>query len=360
MAITEQLDKIFMVGSSNGPHLISEFYFSFSHHFLQYLVDPLKIEEIYGHLLAYEQCMEINQPSVDISIGSANFATKRGFPRGGRGGRFHYSHSSRRGFPTNTSYGRNFRGRGRGRGPLNSFNTTKPICQICRKPGHEDSDCYRRFDNSSPHDSIALMQPQAHYASQQAPLDQAWYSDSGATHHLTPDLTNLTINAADYIGSDQIRMGNGNGLAIEHIRDTQLTSPTTSFLLRNVLHVPLITKNLLSFHKFTLETNTYIEFHPWFFLVNEQGLGKILLQRLNDGGLYKLPPSISPNSFLPAVVCRLLHIPAEICIVIKSIHPMHPQLWLENARLLVLGTHALATQLYISVLKSYPSLNYLY
>jgi hypothetical protein len=184
--------------------------------------------------------------------------------------------------PTNTSYGRNFRGRGRGRGPLNSFNTTKPICQICHKPGHEDSDCYRRFDNSSPHDSITLMQPQAHYASQQAPLDQAWYSDSGATHHLTPDLTNLTINAADYIGSDQIRMGNGNGLAIEHIRDTQLTSPTTSFLLRNVLHVPLITKNLLSVHKFTIETNTYIEFHPWFFLVNEQGLGKILLQRLND------------------------------------------------------------------------------
>jgi hypothetical protein len=65
-------------------------------------VDPLKIEEIYGHLLAYEQRMEINQPSVDISIGSANSAVKRGFPGGDR---FHYSHSSGRGFPTNTSYG---------------------------------------------------------------------------------------------------------------------------------------------------------------------------------------------------------------------------------------------------------------
>ena len=145
-------------------------------------VDPLKIEEIYGHLLAYEQRMKINQPSVDIPTGSANFATKRGFPRGGRGGHFHYSNSSGRGFPTNSSYGRNFRGRGRGRGPSNSFNTTKLICQICRNPGHEASDCYRRFDNSSSHDSIAFMQPQAHYASQQAPPDQAWYLDSGATH----------------------------------------------------------------------------------------------------------------------------------------------------------------------------------
>ena len=189
--------------------------------------------------------MEINQPYVDISIGSANFATKRGFPHGGRGCRFHYSHSSGRGFPTNTSYGRNFWGRRRGRGPSNSFNTAKPICQICHKPGHEASDCYRRFD-TSPYDSTTFMQPQAHYASQQAPPDQAWYSDSGATHHLTPDLNNLTFNAA------------------------------------------------------------------------------------------------------------------EICVVIKSIHPVHPQLWLENACLLVLGTHTLATQLYISVLESYPNLNYLF
>jgi hypothetical protein len=140
------------------------------------------------------------------------------------------------------------------------------------------------------------MLPQAHYASKQTPPDQAWYPDSGSTHHLTPDLTNLTFNAANYIGSNQICMGNGNRLAIEHIGDTQLTSPTTSFLLRNVLHVPLITKNILSVYKFTLETNTYIEFHPWFFLVKEQGSGKILLQGMNDRGLYKLPSSISPNS----------------------------------------------------------------
>jgi hypothetical protein len=130
-------------------------------------------------------------------------------------------------------------------------------------------------------------------------LDQVWYPDSEATHHLTSDLANLNISAASYSGGDQIRMGNGNGLPIEHIGNAKFSSPTTSFLLQNVLHVPLITKNLISVHKFTLETNTYIEFHPWFFVVKEQGSGRVLLHGLNDNGLYKLPSSVLPNPSTP-------------------------------------------------------------
>lgn len=91
-------------------------------------------------------------------------------------------------------------------------------------------------------------------------------------------------------------MRNGNGVSIEHIGDTHLSTPTTSFLLRNVLHVPLVNKNLLFVHRFTLDTNTYIEFHPWHFLVKEQGSRKVLLQDLNDNGLYKLPPSVQLHS----------------------------------------------------------------
>jgi hypothetical protein len=91
-------------------------------------------------------------------------------------------------------------------------------------------------------------------------------------------------------------MRNSNGVSIEHIGDTHLSTPTTSFLLRNVLHVPLVTKNLLSIHKFTLDTNTYIEFHPWYFLVKEQGSRKVLLQGLNDNALCKLPPFVQFHS----------------------------------------------------------------
>jgi hypothetical protein len=45
-------------------------------------VDPLSIEKLYGHLLAHEQLLEQNQPFVDLTNRSANFATKRGSTRG--------------------------------------------------------------------------------------------------------------------------------------------------------------------------------------------------------------------------------------------------------------------------------------
>ena len=34
--------------------------------------------------------------------------------------------------------------------------------------------------------------------------DLNWYSDSGATHHLTADLANLNVKGDEYHGPDQI------------------------------------------------------------------------------------------------------------------------------------------------------------
>jgi hypothetical protein len=95
---------------------------------------------------------------------------------------------------------------------------------------------------------------------QETVIPTGQYPDSGATHHVTFDLQNLNIRSEDYTRSDQIHMGNGNGLSIHHISDTLFSSPNASFLLHNVLHVPSITKNLHFVHRFTLETKTDIEF----------------------------------------------------------------------------------------------------
>jgi hypothetical protein len=108
-------------------------------------VDPLSIKELYAHLLAHEQSLEQNQPSVDRTTsstthGSANFVNKRVSTRGGRSG-CHSFLSSGRGNFTNTSYGRHFRGRGRGRGFPHGFSSHKSVCQLCHKPGHEVMDC---------------------------------------------------------------------------------------------------------------------------------------------------------------------------------------------------------------------------
>jgi hypothetical protein len=96
--------------------------------------------------------------------------------------------------------------------------------------------CYHRFDNSYSSDSNM----QAFLATPQTPVDETWYADSGATHHLTADLVNLNVRADEYHDQEQIRVGNGKGLPINHVGTTQLISSTSSFQLHDVLHVPQI------------------------------------------------------------------------------------------------------------------------
>lgn len=143
---------------------------------------------------------------------------------------------------------------------------------------------------------------QAYFATSQPVIDPSWYLDSSATHHITPNLANLNMRAKEYTGSDQIKMGNGTGLDIKHIGQTKILTPTTSFLQHDVLHVPLMKKNLLSIHKFTKDTNTYFEFNPSCFFVKDRATGKILVQGLSNHGLYSLLSSLfhrhSPPSCL--------------------------------------------------------------
>ena len=95
------------------------------------------------------------------------------------------------------------------------------------------------------------------------------YLDSGTTHHLTANLANLNVRANEYQDSNQICIGNGLGLSVKHIGSKKLSTPTSSFILHDVLHVPHITKNLIPVHKFTTNTNTSIEFHPTYFIVKD-------------------------------------------------------------------------------------------
>ena len=44
----------------------------------------------------------------------------------------------------------------------------------------------------------------------------AWILDTGATHHLTPDLENLTLHS-NYQGTDAVKIGNGKSLPITKI-----------------------------------------------------------------------------------------------------------------------------------------------
>jgi hypothetical protein len=96
-----------------------------------------------------------------------------------------------------------------------------------------------------------------------------------------------------YHGTDQIHIGNELGMSIDRTGNTIIPTSSCPLMLKHVLHVPSTHKNLISVHHFTLDNDTFIEFHPYFFLIKEQKMRRVLLCGQCRGGLYPLPPSTS-------------------------------------------------------------------
>uniref|UniRef100_A0A2N9G6K0 Uncharacterized protein n=1 Tax=Fagus sylvatica TaxID=28930 RepID=A0A2N9G6K0_FAGSY len=137
-------------------------------------LQPVPLEDIYGHLLSHELRLSHNQPFVDLSNASANFVNKP---------------------PIKVDV---------------VLVVHHPISlQIRADPTGIIKECYHRFNNSYTMDNT--LQMQALLATQQQAVDPNWYPDSGATHHLTHDLANLNVRVDEYSGLEQIRVGNGSG-----------------------------------------------------------------------------------------------------------------------------------------------------
>ncbi|CAN1165745.1 Retrovirus-related Pol polyprotein from transposon RE1 [Linum perenne] len=93
-------------------------------------------------------------------------------------------------------------------------NRMRVICQICNRPNHEAVDCWNRSNHTDypsrrhpPTNRDSSRQANiAQSSSSSSVMDPSWYFDSGATDHVTPDLTKLSI-ADDYTGTDKLQVG---------------------------------------------------------------------------------------------------------------------------------------------------------
>ena len=83
--------------------------------------------------------------------------------------------------------------------------------------------------------------------------------DSGATDHLTSDLERLHVHER-YSGKDHVQVANGAGLSIAHIGNSYL--PGSSLHLKNILHVPHISKHLLSVYRLVCDNDVSSSFFP--------------------------------------------------------------------------------------------------
>jgi hypothetical protein len=104
-------------------------------------------------------------------------------------------------------------------------------------------------------------------------VDSPWYPDLGATDHITGELDKLTMHEP-YTGTDQIHATNSYGMAINHIYTSIIPTSSCNLTLNNVLHVLTAHKNLLSVHRFTLDNDTFIEFHPYFSVIKDRKHGR--------------------------------------------------------------------------------------
>uniref|UniRef100_F6H1I2 Retrovirus-related Pol polyprotein from transposon TNT 1-94-like beta-barrel domain-containing protein n=1 Tax=Vitis vinifera TaxID=29760 RepID=F6H1I2_VITVI len=208
----------------------------------------------------------------------ANYA----FSSNNRGGGKKFNGGHGQGYaPNNHNY--TYRGRGcggrNGQGGRQNFSPSeKPQCQLCGKFGHTAQICYHRFDisfqggqtttspslNNGNQNNIPAMV--ASFSN--SPADESWYLDSGASHHLTQNLGNLT-STSPYTRTDRVTIGNGKHLSISNIGSKQLHCHTHSFQLKKVFHVPFISANLISVAKFCSDNNALIEFHSNAFFVKD-------------------------------------------------------------------------------------------
>lgn len=163
------------------------------------------------------------------------------------------------------------------------------VCQICGKINHTALTCWYRLDESYGATS-SESGPKAYAASPSfSSGPNQWYVNSAATHHITNDLNNLQLYQP-YHGQDQVTVGNGSNLPILHSGKGILPTPKFPFHLRNVLHVPSISSNLLSVQQLTKDNHCTVTFDDRSFVVQDKITKQVLHKGLNHQGLYHFTP----------------------------------------------------------------------
>ncbi|KAF5466950.1 hypothetical protein F2P56_016828, partial [Juglans regia] len=160
--------------------------------------NPLSISQFYSYLMNHESRFSL-QTNTLLSPTSLtannttipNIHTPNSFSHRGRG---HISRGRR-----------GCRGHGFSSGGNSSFPrppNSRPMCQLCNKPGHTAMTYYFQFDHS--YQAPPPISFSANFtAMNPVPSSNSWFPDTAATNHLTSNISNLHLDVASYQGPDQ-------------------------------------------------------------------------------------------------------------------------------------------------------------
>ncbi|KAM1315705.1 hypothetical protein TB2_018869 [Malus domestica] len=169
-----------------------------------------------------------------------------------------------------------------------SFSSGRSLpCQLCNQYGHGALSCGRLSQFASqqspgftnPHVGMSAMTGSPH--------PSYWLTDSGVSHHVTPDPASLN-SVIPYTGTDQLFVGDGKGLCISHTGSALIRTANVVFKLHDVLLVPQASHNLLSVYRFVHDNWCSLTFDPFGFYVKDLRTGMMLFQGPSEGGLYPL------------------------------------------------------------------------
>ncbi|KAB5524276.1 hypothetical protein DKX38_022025 [Salix brachista] len=249
--------------------------------------NPISYDDLVALLLNAEMRLKAQQiPSLEANP-TAMYAPKA-------------SHSNNHGRQSMSHRGSNMRGKGSSGFRRNSnwsqphasisFGNSSPMssrppCQICNRSGHSALDCYQRmnhaYEGRVPTQKLKAMAAIA--SSNNQPT--TWISDSGASNHITSDLSNMDAHN-EYHGKDHVAVGNGAGLTIANTGSSKITCGSSTFALKNTLHCPSIAANLLSIYQFKRDNNCYFVLYSDYFYVKDVTTGKTLFCGKSEHGLY--------------------------------------------------------------------------
>jgi hypothetical protein len=74
-------------------------------------------------------------------------------------------------------------------------------------------------------------------------VDTNWYTDIGATDHVSRELEKLSVHDR-YKGGDQIQTASGAGMEVSHIGHSVIKIPYRNLYLRKVLYASQDKRNL--------------------------------------------------------------------------------------------------------------------
>ena len=145
-----------------------------------------------------------------------------------------------------------------------TFTTT---CQWCGKERHTTKKCHKLGKLLKKVKADGLIEAFT-TTSLDDSQDIEWYTNTGATSHMTNDVVALD-KSVPYTGNQQVFMGNSQSLPISHIGSISSLIAFHPLKMSDVLLVPHIAKNLLSISKLTHENNYLVPFSSSSFTIQD-------------------------------------------------------------------------------------------